>query len=45
MNGYIDELGYSRGTIDTSLPFAELKMKSKITQAAKRHSTLDKVLD
>ena len=35
VNGYIDELGYSRGTIDTSLPFAELKMKSNITQAAK----------
>ena len=25
VNGYIDELGYARGTIDTSLPFAELR--------------------
>jgi hypothetical protein len=35
VNGYIDELGYSRGTIDTSLPFAELREKSNITEAAK----------
>ncbi len=34
VNGYIDELGYSRGTIDTSLPFPELKKKSSITRAA-----------
>jgi hypothetical protein len=35
VNGYIDELGYSRGTIDTSLPFAELRARSNITEAAK----------
>jgi hypothetical protein len=32
VNGYIDELGYERGTIDTSLPFEELKRRSDITQ-------------
>ncbi len=35
VNGYIDELGYERGTVDTSLPFSELRAKSNITQAAK----------
>ncbi|MCP4003382.1 MAG: DUF4105 domain-containing protein [bacterium] len=35
VNGYIDEMGYSRGTIDTSLPFEELRKRSNITQAAK----------
>jgi hypothetical protein len=35
VNGYIDELGYSRATIDTSLPFAELRARSNITEAAK----------
>ena len=34
VNGYIDELGYDRGTIDTSLPFEELRRKSEITQRA-----------
>jgi hypothetical protein len=34
VNGYIDELGYERGTIDTSLPFAELKRLSNIDAAA-----------
>ena len=34
VNGYIDELGYDRGTIDTSLPFEELRRKSDITQRA-----------
>ncbi len=34
VNGRIDELGYSRGTIDTSLPFAELRRRSAISQKA-----------
>ena len=35
VNGYIDELGYERGTIDTSLPFDELRRKSNITEKGK----------
>ncbi len=35
MNGYIDELGYERGTIDTSLPFDELRRRSDITEKGK----------
>jgi hypothetical protein len=35
VNGYLDELGYERGTIDTSLPFEELKRRSKITAKAR----------
>jgi hypothetical protein len=34
-NGHIDELGYERGQIDTSLPFAELRKRSDITAKAK----------
>ena len=34
-NGRLDELGYERGQIDTSLPFAELKARSDITERAK----------
>jgi hypothetical protein len=34
-NGYIDELGYERGQIDTSMPFAELRRRSDITARAK----------
>ena len=34
-NGHIDQLGYERGTIDTSLPFPEMKLRSEITQKAK----------
>jgi len=34
-NGYIDELGYERGQIDTRLPFAELRRRSDITARAK----------
>ena len=34
VNGYIDELGYERGSIDTSLPFEELRRISDITQKA-----------
>jgi hypothetical protein len=35
VNGYIDEMLYERGTIDTSLPFAELKKRSSIDERAK----------
>jgi hypothetical protein len=35
LNGKIDELGYERGSIDTSMPFDELKKRSAITQRAK----------
>jgi hypothetical protein len=35
VNGHIDELGYERGTVDTSLPFDELRRKSEITERAK----------
>ena len=35
VNGRIDELGYERGTIDTSLPFAELRERSFISERAK----------
>jgi hypothetical protein len=35
VNGYIDQLGYERGTIDTSLPFDELRQRSNITERAK----------
>jgi len=34
VNGYIDEMLYERGTIDTSLPFAELKKRSYINPRA-----------
>jgi hypothetical protein len=35
VNGYIDELGYERGTIDTGLPFEELRRRSDITARAR----------
>jgi len=35
VNGHIDELGYERGTVDTSLPFDELRRKSEISERAK----------
>lgn len=35
VNGYLDELGYARGTIDTSLPFDELRRRSDITERAR----------
>ena len=35
VNGYLDELMYERGTIDTSRPFAEMKALSEITERAK----------
>ena len=35
VNGRIDELGYERGTIDTSLPFDELRRRSAISEKAR----------
>ncbi len=35
VNGRIDELGYERGTVDTSLPFDELRRRSAITEKAR----------
>jgi hypothetical protein len=34
-NGYVDELAYERGAIDTKLPFAELRAHSDVTERAK----------
>lgn len=34
-NGYMDEMMYERGTIDTALPFAELKQASNVVARAK----------
>ncbi len=34
VNGFIDELGYDRESIDTSLPFEELRRRSEITKRA-----------
>ena len=34
-NGYLDQLGYDRGVFDHTLPFAELKARSDITERAK----------
>jgi hypothetical protein len=35
VNGYVDELAYEAGTLDRSLPFAELKQHSLINERAK----------
>jgi hypothetical protein len=35
LNGRLDELGYQRGSIDTSLPFDELRARSQINERAK----------
>ena len=35
VNGRLDELGYARGRLDSSLPFAELKARSDITAREK----------
>ena len=35
LNGHLDELLYERGQIDTSLPFADLRARSNITEKAK----------
>lgn len=34
-NGYLDELGYERGMINTSMPFDELRRRSDITEKVK----------
>jgi hypothetical protein len=34
-NGYLDELAYERGAIDTTLPLAELRARSDVTERAK----------
>jgi hypothetical protein len=34
VNGYLDELGYERGSINTSMPLAELQRRSSITERA-----------
>ena len=34
-NGYADELAYEKGTLDTSLPFTELKKRSIINARAR----------
>jgi hypothetical protein len=36
VNGFLDEMMYERGTINTSLPFAELKERSYINTNARR---------
>ncbi|MDJ0788036.1 MAG: DUF4105 domain-containing protein [Myxococcota bacterium] len=35
VNGRIDELGYERGNVDTSLPFEELRRRSAISEKAR----------
>jgi hypothetical protein len=40
-NGYIDELAYERGTVDTSLPLAELRARSDVTEQARRCADRD----
>lgn len=42
VNGFLDEMMYERGTVDTTLPFAELKQRSYINHAAQ---AADKNLD
>ena len=47
VNGYIDEMLYERGTIDTNLPFAELKKQSYINpraQAADKDPAFSQVI-
>jgi len=39
LNGRLDEMGYERGRLDTSMPFPELKAKSEITEKAKAAGT------
>jgi hypothetical protein len=34
-NGHLDEMAYERGIVDTSLPFAELRRRSEVTEQAK----------
>jgi hypothetical protein len=40
LNGSLDELGYERGSIDTSLPFEELRAASDVTEGAQRAAGL-----
>jgi hypothetical protein len=35
LNGHLDEMAYARGTIDTSLPFEELRARSDVTERAR----------
>jgi len=35
VNGFIDEMAYERGQTDTSLPFAELRARSNVTDRAR----------
>ncbi|MCR9094442.1 MAG: DUF4105 domain-containing protein [bacterium] len=35
VNGYIDEMGYERGNLDTRLPFEELRARSEIGERAR----------
>jgi len=35
VNGRIDQMGYERGSLDTSLPFEELRRRSAITEKAR----------
>lgn len=35
INGYVDEMAYANGSLDRSLPFAELKVRSLINEKAK----------
>ncbi len=37
VNGKLDELGYERGAVATSLPFAELRRRSDITERARAY--------
>jgi Domain of unknown function (DUF4105) len=41
VNGYLDELAYEIGAVDTTLPFAELKARSRINERAKAADTAD----
>jgi hypothetical protein len=36
VNGFLDEMIYERGTVDTSLPFTEFKTRSHINARAQR---------
>jgi len=40
-SGYLDRLAYERGLVDTSLPFAELRERSDITESAKACGSRD----
>ena len=40
-NGYVDGMLYERGRIDTNLPFAELRVRSDVTERAKACGSRD----